>query len=404
MRAITEKQNCTGCSSCSNICPNYCLEMKSDSEGFWYPSLDAAKCVTCDLCKKACPMLQRTEVKNEPLAYACRSIDQSVRLASSSGGIFTLLAEQIISNRGVVFGASFNKNFAVMHSYVETMEKLEALRGSKYVQSKIGLSYKLVKEFLEQGKQVLFTGTPCQIAGLKSYLQQDYDNLFCVDIICHGVPSPKVWQKYVVYRGNCSGALIQRISFRRKDEGWKRYSVSVSFENDTEYLQTHDKDLYMRAFLQDVCLRPSCYSCDFKTLNRQSDITLADFWGIQNVLPEMDDDLGTSLVLLNSSSGKKMFEDIKNRISYKEVDLNQAITYNPAAVKSAMQNPKRRSFFNELERLPFNKLVNKYCSDSAIVRTKRIAQSVARVILKRSGLLKAVKKLRDNTRTQREHH
>jgi len=346
-------------------------------------------------------MLQRTEVKNEPLAYACRSIDQSVRLASSSGGLFTLIAEQIISNCGVVFGASFNKDFAVMHSYVETMERLEALRGSKYVQSKIDVSYKLTKEFLEHGKQVLFSGTPCQIAGLKSYLQQDYDNLFCVDIICHGVPSPKVWQKYVAYRENCSGALTQRISFRRKDRGWKRYSVSFSCENDTEYLQTHDKDLYMRAFLRDVCLRPSCYACSFKTLNRQSDITLADFWGIQNVLPEMDDDLGTSLVLLNSSSGKKMFEDIKNRISYKEVDLNQAITYNPAAVKSAMQNPKRRSFFNELERLPFNKLVNKYCSDSAIVRTKKIAQSVARVILKRSGLLKAVKKLRDNAGTRR---
>jgi len=339
-------------------------------------------------------MQRKAEVKNDPQAYACRNKDESVRLLSSSGGLFTLIAGQIISNRGVVFGASFGHDFTVSHSYAETMEELEGLRGSKYVQSKIGDTYKQIKGFLSQGQLVLFSGTPCQIGGLKAYLQNHYEKLFCVDIICHGVPSPKVWQKYVAYREKRAKSPTRRISFRRKDEGWKRYSVSFSFENNTEYLQTLDKDLYMQAFLRDICLRPSCYACNFKTLHRQSDITLADFWGIQHILPEMDDDKGTSLLLLNSNSGKKMFEGIKNQIAYQEVVMSHAIAYNQPAIKSALQNPKRKTFFKELDQMPFDKLVNRHCSDTAIVRAKKRVKFMVYSVLKSMGLLNAVQKLR----------
>ena len=394
MITIVEKQNCTGCYSCSSICPEHCIAMQSDSEGFWYPTVDSNNCVECGLCEKVCPMLCKAEVNNDPQVYACRNKDESVRLLSSSGGLFTLIAGQTISNRGVVFGASFNQDFTVSHSYVETIEKLEGLRGSKYVQSKIGDTYIQVKYFLSQGQQVLFSGTPCQIGGLKAFLQNDYENLFCVDIICHGVPSPKVWQKYVAYRENRAKSTTRRISFRRKDSGWKRYSVSFSFENNTEYLQTLDKDLYMQAFLSDICLRPSCYACNFKTLHRQSDITLADFWGIQHMLPEMDDDRGTSLLLLNSNNGKKMFESIKNQVAYKEVGMNQAIAYNQPAIKSALQNPKRKTFFIELDQMAFDKLVNRHCSDTAIVRAKKRVKVMGYSMLKSIGLLNAVEKLR----------
>jgi coenzyme F420-reducing hydrogenase beta subunit len=339
-------------------------------------------------------MQRKAEVKNDPQAYACRNKDESVRLLSSSGGLFTLIAGQIISNRGVVFGASFNHDFTVSHSYVETMENLEGLRGSKYVQSKIGDTYKQIKGFLSQGQLVLFSGTPCQIGGLKAYLQNDYEKLFCVDIICHGVPSPEVWQKYVAYREKRAKSPTRRISFRRKDEGWKRFSVSFSFENNTEYLQTLDKDLYMQAFLRDICLRPSCHACNFKTLHRQSDITLADFWGIQHILPEMDDDKGTSLLLLNSNSGKKMFECIKNQIVYQEVVMSHAIAYNQPAIKSALQNPKRKTFFKELDQMAFDKLVSRHCTDTAIVRAKKRVKFMVYSVLKSLGLLNALQKLR----------
>ena len=394
MITIVETQNCTGCYSCSSICPEHCIAMQSDSEGFWYPTADRDTCVECGLCEKVCPMQRKAEVKNDPQAYACRNKDESVRLLSSSGGLFTLIAGQIISNRGVVFGASFGHDFTVSHSYAETMEELEGLRGSKYVQSKIGDTYKQIKGFLSQGQLVLFSGTPCQIGGLKAYLQNHYEKLFCVDIICHGVPSPEVWQKYVAYREKRAKSPTRRISFRRKDEGWKRYSVSFSFENNTEYLQTLDKDLYMQAFLRDICLRPSCYACNFKTLHRQSDITLADFWGIQHILPEMDDDKGTSLLLLNSNSGKKMFEGIKNQIAYQEVVMSHAIAYNQPAIKSALQNPKRKTFFKELDQMPFDKLVNRHCSDTAIVRAKKRVKFMVYSVLKSMGLLNAVQKLR----------
>lgn len=364
---VIDREQCTGCHACFNTCPQNCISMESDKFGFLYPVVEYGKCTDCDLCKNVCPIIHRKKIRNEPKAYACMNRNERVRLESSSGGIFTLIAELIINKGGIVFGAKFDEDFSVVHNYAETSIDLKEYRGSKYVQSKIGESYKQAKSILKQGRQVLFTGTPCQVGGLKSYLGQDYDNLFCIDIVCHGVPSPKVWTKYVSYRENCAGAPVQRIAFRNKDEGWKRYSVSFSFENDTEYRQTLDKDLFMRAFLRNICLRPSCYACNFKTLHRESDITLADFWGIQNVLPEMDDDKGTSLVFVNSIKGEYIFNQVKDNICYKEVDINEAVSYNSAAIISVKYNPNYEYFFNELNQLPFGQLVKKFCSDDLMV-------------------------------------
>lgn len=391
MITINNKKDCMGCHACSNICPQGCINMKGDSEGFWYPEIDYRKCIKCELCIKVCPIINKIKVKNEPRAYSCMNKDETIRLESSSGGIFTVVAAEIINNNGVVFGVEFNNNFQVVHSYVETKEELSRLRGSKYVQSKMEDIYKQVKNFLDNGKEVLFTGTPCQIGGLKSYLQKDYDNLFCIDIICHGVPSPKVWQKYISYQESCAQSLTRMITFRLKDKGWKRFSTSILFSNNKEYKQTFDKDLYMKAFLKDICLRPSCYACEFKTLNRQSDITLADFWGVENILPEMDDNKGTSLIFVNSNKGKFMLEKIKDKILCKEVSISEVIKYNSAAIKAVEYNSKRDSFFNELDQLPFNQLVKKYCSDSVIVRIKRKGKSLIYIVLKNTGMLNVAK-------------
>ena len=307
--------------------------------------------------------------------------------------MFTLIAEQVIENGGVVFGAGFNDDFTLKHSFIEVKEELFKFRGSKYIQSRIGNSYSQVKNFLKLGRRVLFTGTPCQIGGLKSYLGQSYDNLICVDIICHGVPSPKVWKKYVQFREERANSKPKRIAFRQKNEGWKRFSISFLFKNNKEYNETLDKDLYMQAFLKDVCLRPSCYACEFKSLHRQSDITLADFWGIQNILPEMDDDKGTSLVFVNSDKGQLMLDKLIDKIICKEVNINQAVKYNSAAIKSANYNIGREAFFNDINKLSFDVLVNKYCSEKINARIKNKIKSIGSSVLRRTGTLNIMKKI-----------
>lgn len=348
MIIINKKQNCTGCHACYNICPQKCISMFADDEGFWYPVVDTKKCTDCGLCEKVCPILNKKIVENHPVAYACINKDNKIRELSSSGGMFTIIAEKVIADNGVIFGAGFDDNFNVVHSWTDKLNGLSNFRGSKYVQSCIGDTYKQAEDFLKQGKQVLFSGTPCQIAGIRSYLRKDYDKLICLDIVCHGVPSSKVWQIYKMYLEKVYQAKTKRITFRRKNCGWKLFSISFSFDNDIEYSKKLTEDIFMQGFLKNLYLRPSCYACSFKTLNRQSDITLADFWGIENLLPEMDDDKGTSLILINSKKGKEIFLSVADKTNYKKVDINQAILYNPSAVKSVDYNPKRDKFFEDL--------------------------------------------------------
>ncbi|NLV95058.1 MAG: 4Fe-4S binding protein [Candidatus Riflebacteria bacterium] len=384
-RKLKEKKDCTGCYACANVCPDSvnCISMVEDEEGFWYPKVDYNRCIECGLCIDVCPVLNYSVVENAQSAYACINKDEQVRLKSSSGGLFSVLAEQVIEDGGVVFGASFDEKFEVVHSFAQTKKEIGSFRGSKYVQSKIGDAYRQTKSILESGGKALFTGTPCQIAGLRSFLRRSYDNLLCVDIICHGVPSPKVWKKYIEYREEKAKSSTQRISFRLKDEGWKRFSVSFLFKNDTEYRQSLINDLYMKAFLRNVCLRPSCYECKFKSIHRQSDMTLADFWGVQKIEPEFDDDKGTSLLFVNSEAGKEMFNKIRNKIIYKEVDVNEAVKYNSAATKSAQYNPNRDNFIKGInDNVPFDILVRKYCTDKISVRIKRKIKATIRKVLK----------------------
>ncbi|SHE83384.1 Coenzyme F420 hydrogenase/dehydrogenase, beta subunit C-terminal domain [Alkalibacter saccharofermentans] len=381
-KMIKANKDCMGCHACKNVCPTQCIIMTPDEEGFLYPKVEYSLCVKCKKCISVCPIINKARIVNNPQAYAAINKDEQIRLSSSSGGIFTLLAENAIKDDGVVFGAGYSEKFEVAHKSVEKIEELCELRGSKYVQSKIGNSYKLAKDFLDSGRKVLFSGTPCQIAGLNSYLNRSYENLITQDFICHGVPSPIAWRKYIEYRETKAESKVSQVEFRNKDKGWKQFSVSFIFENDIGYSKNLNEDLYMRAFLKDLCLRPSCYDCEFKTLNRQSDLTLADFWGIEKVLPEMDDDKGTSLIIVNNKKGQEVFNSISGNMKFKEVDINEAVKYNSAAIKSVNYNPKRKEFLSALNTMPFNKLVDKYCDESFVVKFKRRARRVIKNALK----------------------
>lgn len=377
MIEITDKTKCCGCHACYNICPKNAINMCEDEKGFKYPKVDKKKCIDCKLCEKVCPILNNEKIKNKPVAYACINEDKEIRNQSSSGGIFTLIAEEILKKNGVVFGAAFDEDYNVVHDYIEKIEDLKKFRGSKYVQSSINNMYKKTKVFLNNGRYVLFTGTPCQIEGLKKYLQRDYDKLYTQDIICHGVPSPKVWKKYLEFREKIDKEKPKYISFRNKDDGWKLFNTKFEYSK-FNYKKNQNEDIYMKAFLSNISLRDSCYKCSFKKKNRVSDITLADFWGIENVLPKMDDNKGTSLVIVNSIKGQEIFEKIKNSIILEKVNLDDALQYNKSMIESVNKNKNREKFFDDLDKVEFNKLVRKNMPESKLIR--RIFRKIKKIV------------------------
>lgn len=340
---ITNKIDCCGCEACAQSCPRQCITMQSDEEGFLYPKLNKDTCIDCSLCNKVCPVINQNHARKPTKVIAAKNRNEEIRRQSSSGGIFTKLAESVIREGGVVFGARFDENWNVVHTWTDKEEGLAAFRGSKYTQSKIGGSYIKVKEFLKDNRQVLFTGTPCQIAGLKKYLRKEYDNLLCVDIACHGVPSPLVWHEYLQSERNAKTSEIEEISFRNKDTGWKNYSFSIRFSDNKEVSQVFRENLFMQVFLKDLCIRPSCTACPAKKGKSGSDITIADYWGIEKLYPEFDDDKGVSLVLINSSKGIKMVDSFD--IDYIETTYNQALENNKALENSIENNKYALEFW-----------------------------------------------------------
>ncbi|WP_303790531.1 Coenzyme F420 hydrogenase/dehydrogenase, beta subunit C-terminal domain [Ruminococcus flavefaciens] len=361
MIILDDKTNCSGCHACANACPKNCISMVSDEEGFWYPQVNKEKCIDCGLCEKVCPIIHKWQPDDsrKTTAIAAINLNEEIRLESSSGGIFTLIAEKIIDQGGVVFGAAFSDDFkSVRHICVDNKADLEKLRGSKYVQSKISDTYKHAKEYLDSGRKVLFSGTPCQIGGLYSYLRKPYENLLTQDIICHGVPSPMVWEKYVEKRERKAASEMQRVFFRHKKYGWKSFSMAIEFTNHTKYIRTLLEDPYMRLFLSNSCLRPSCYSCSFKTESRQADISLADFWGVQYTAPKMDDDKGTSLVIIHSEKGVNLIKSISPFIVSQEIDMDVVLRYNPALIQSASKNAHREAVFARISSYDIEDIVN----------------------------------------------
>ena len=347
---ITDKSKCCGCTACVQRCPKQCIVMHEDKEGFLYPKVDTAKCIDCGLCEKVCPVLNVADDRLPQKVLAAKNKNEQIRKTSSSGGIFTILAEQVINDGGVVFGVKFNDKWEVVHSYTETIDGLAAFRGSKYVQSFIGDSYKKAEIFLKNGRKVLFSGTPCQISGLKHYLRKEYENLLTVECVCHGVPSPKVWREYLKeVKANSGATSIQDVCFRDKSTGWKGYSVSYKCKCKQDLYKLYSAQYYdnpfMRAFLGDFILRPSCYSCVAKAGSSGADIALADFWGIENVLPEFDDDKGCSLLI--DYSGRAPYE---NGCELFAASYDDAVKYNPAVVRPVNKPLNRYFFFHRLNK------------------------------------------------------
>lgn len=357
MIKIEDKSKCCGCSACVSVCPKHCIAMEEDNEGFLYPQINTSSCIGCGLCKKVCPVLHRGENKQPLEIYAAKNRNESMRLASSSGGIFTLLAEKVLDEGGVVFGARFNENWEVIHDYTEMRSGLAAFRGSKYVQSKIGDSYIQVKSFLDADRKVLFTGTPCQIAGLKRYLRKEYDNLLAVDIICHGVPSPMVWRKYLDEVTQFKRSKIKEIRFRDKLTGWKNYRFLIKSimddksENVSELISERGySNKYISVFLADLSLRPSCYACPAKGGKSCSDITLGDYWGIEKFDSKFDDDKGCSVLLINSVKGSREYAALFSLQDALKTPYEVTLRGNPNIEKSATLALNRTFFFKELNK------------------------------------------------------
>lgn len=361
MIKLAEKNICSGCGACASACPVNCIIMKADKEGFLYPEISSDRCIECKKCQKACPVIERNTSVNKATAYALKNNNDNIRLQSSSGGFFSLLAEYVIDRKGVVFGAAFDEKLCVRHICIESKEDIQKLRGSKYVQSIIGNTYLQAKKHLDDGTLVLFTGTPCQVEGLLKYLGREYSNLITQDIICHGVPSPDVWKKYTEWHEEKEQATIINASFRNKNSGWKQFSMMLKFDNGKEKFMPINQDLFLRSFLSDLCLRPSCYNCSFKGILRPADFTLADFWGVHNILPSIDDDTGVSLVLVNSKKAAGIFEVLRPSVSAYEVDVDAAIKYNTAATQSVKEPSARKTFMEEITSSSFEATVNKYC-------------------------------------------
>lgn len=312
-------------------------------------------------------------------AYALYNKNAEIRANSSSGGVFYELAKAIINQNGVVFGAKFDDEWNVVHGCAEDLEGVKAFLGSKYVQSAVGNCYKEVKAFLESGRMCLFSGTPCQIAGLKAFLKRDYNNLLTIDLICHGVPSRSVWKEYI--KRQTKLGEIESINFRDKTEGWLSFSIKFRYKDNNEYRKNLNEDLFMKGFLQDIYLRPSCYNCAFKGIERKADITLADYWGVQLDFPEMFDDKGTSFVMVHSEHGNKILKEIEDNFIHKEIEPQKALAHNSAALYSA-KLPKKRNVFFEKNSIDFE-LLEKLTKQSKLKNLlSRILNKLKRIIKK----------------------
>lgn len=347
---MRNKKECCGCTACFHICPINCIVMKEDEEGFLYPNIDKAKCIHCNKCKEVCPNRNIENRNTRTQTFVGYYKDDEVRKQSSSGGIFSAIAEWILQQKGVVFGAAFDENFEVHHIAVETKEELIKLRGSKYVQSRLENTFLEAKEYLEKKRKVLFTGTACQIAGLKNYLSAEYENLYTVDVLCHGAPSPKIWRMYLDDKKEQYQASINKVEFRNKDDGWKNYFINIAFSNMERFYTHYYKDKFTRMFLDNLDLRPSCYSCVYKELPRISDITIGDSWGVENYMPDMDDDKGTSVILVHSSNGEKIFQEIRKNLIVNEVGLDVAVSPTADSRKSVTMHPNRNKYLEGVKR------------------------------------------------------
>ena len=346
---IYNKVNCCGCNACVQICPQKCIIMEEDYEGFLYPKIELQKCINCRLCEKVCPVLNRFSSSTVLDSYACYTYNEYIQERSSSGGILYEMSKYILEKKGIVCGACFDENWEVFHSCADNVEDSVKFRGSKYVQSKIGDVYSHVKDYLKKGKYVLFIGTPCQVSGLNHFLLKKYENLITVDIICHSVPSPKVWRYYLAEISRYNS--VTNVQFRDKSNGWKNYSIKVNSDDRILLHEGKKQNLYMRGFLEDLYTRPSCSDCPARNYTSGSDFTIGDFWGCEKYYSIAQFEKGCSIVLINTVKGKTLFFNMKENFYSVPVPYEYVEPYglHKPLTSSSKPHYNREYFYKNLE-------------------------------------------------------
>lgn len=384
MITIEQKSDCCGCNACGDICPKQAISFVVDNEGFWYPQVDKSKCVDCGLCEKVCPMLHVDELKKndlpESICYAAEHKDLEVVFDSTSGGLFSALAEYTYQQHGFVGGAVFNEDLSVSQFISADEKDLVRLRSSKYLQSGAEGFYREVRRLAQAGERVLICGTPCQMAAMRSFLGKEYENLIIVDFICRGVNSPKIWQKYLQSFEQRYGSKVVFAKAKSKEYGWRNLTQKVRLADGREFFETRDMSNFMLGYLRtNAYCRPSCYECRFKGFPRMADITLADFWGIEKYNHTLEKNLGTSLVMINSQKGRAYFQNIQENIQAISMPFKTILAGNMALVKP-LEAPRvdREKFFRDVDRLPFNEVAEKY-----ILHPNQTARQKVKHVLKR---------------------
>ncbi len=364
---ILNKKDCTGCRACEQICPVSAITMTEDDEGFLTPKINKDKCINCGLCKKTCGQIQRysnTDKLKEQVFLGIKPKEIDIAKKSTSGGIAYLISKLIIEQNGVVVGSAYDENLMPKQIIVTNIEDLQKIRGSKYVTSDTNNTFSEVKKYLEEGKIVLYTGVPCQIGGLKKFLKKDYENLYTIDIICHGVPSQKIFKKYLKYLENKIGEPIVSYNFRSKNKSnWGRGYCSEIHTTNRVIFRKADFDPYYFAFLQGIIFRESCYYCKYKNMERIGDITLGDLWGIEQFDYKFYDKNGVSLAIINTVKGNKLFENIKDNVEYRVYSEQQVTKFNDNLKHNQNRPSKRDGIYNELDKISFDKYAKKYLSN-----------------------------------------
>lgn len=381
MKLFDEKNQCYGCTACANVCPFNAITMVADEEGFKYPEVNQDLCVECGRCKAVC-QIHSLKIKEEiePIVYAAKNSDDEIRAKSASGGMFSVLADKIIANGGVVYGVAYSDDFTVQHERAETVEAYEKFRGSKYVQSDLHDCFSKVKEDLKNGRKVLFTGTPCQIAGLKTFLgekAQSKDIILC-EIICHGAPSPKLWKDHIALIESERGVKVVNYLNRSKVLGWHGHNEHILYENGKEEYKTKLSQLHKDLFYAHFTIRPSCYACEHTQFPRSADITIADFWGIENFMPEFDDNKGTSMLILNTEKALNFYNEVKDNLICRESNISDAFYDNHK--KPAKMNVNRENFWRDYETHGYLYVAQKYSAYTIAGRMKRQIKIIVKEI------------------------
>lgn len=405
---IIDKKECTGCTACEQSCPVKCIKMLPDEEGFMYPQVNEDLCINCGKCDKVCPVQNgETILKKEfPNAYLIYDKDKDWRVKSAAGGGFGALARLFIEKyNGVVFGAIYDSDYTVYHHFTDTISKLENMQKSKYVQSELRDSFSYVQKYLNEGRYVLFTGTPCQIYGLKSYLGSlSQEKLYCIDLSCHGVPSPKVFKKYLNFLEIENKSKIDKFVMRDKKVSKNKYEqgFGITFKNNNKQFNSHTKDLFGKCFWGEIASRPSCYSCEFKTVWRISDITLGDCWFFNCFIPNEKDDLGVTMALTHTNKGLNLINECIKLKSY-EVDCESLVKANGGMIySSAIENENRNLFFEELDKLEFKELVSKYFPEKKLGKKQTIIRFIDKSGIQLECLRKISRRKKLNERLKRE--